>query len=113
MVASILRDIIKVFRHNTAQGDASTAQLLRDAGITVEPGLLGPTVKSVDQPPMMQSQAVAVQSALELLAYPETRDGNGVFGQWKLDSDKLPAYLYELENRRSRLAYFVNSQGLD
>ena len=112
MIASVLRGLIKVFRRSTARGDASTVQLLRDAGISIQPGLLGQTVTCIDNPPAVQSQTVSVQSAIDM-TYPETRDGHGIYGQWKLDSDKLPAYLYELENRRNRLAYFVNSQGLD
>lgn len=112
-MTSILQTLVKSLRRSTARSDASTAQLLRDAGISIEPGIFGQTVKSIETSPAVQSQTVSAQSALEMLAYPEPRDGHGVYGQWKLDPDKLPAYLYELNNRRDRLAYFANSQNLD
>src|SRR5262249_28303021 len=106
--------MLKWFRRDVPPPEPGAAQLLKDAGIEVTPGWFSPNVKCVETPVLpVRSQAVEAESAIDPTAFPEKRGGHGIYGQWKLDPNKLPAYNYELDQRNNRSAYFMNSQSLD
>lgn len=45
--------------------------------------------------------------------FEQTEEGSGAFGRWTLDEQNLPAYDYDMNQRRDTRAYYLNSEGLD
>ncbi|HVO43058.1 MAG TPA: hypothetical protein VMT34_10560, partial [Aggregatilineales bacterium] len=67
--------------------------------------------KPLQKPGVAVPQAAA--GAIDPQQFQPTEEGSGAFGRWTLDAGGLPAYIYDMNQRRDVRAYFINSEGRD
>ncbi|MBK8020623.1 MAG: hypothetical protein IPK19_04120 [Chloroflexi bacterium] len=104
-----------VFNRQRARREAlASAQLLADASLGIKSGVWGLRLRHDPNAPLLsQAHGSQGETPIDPTVFQQVADGHGAFGHWIVDANGLPAYVYELDNRRNRLAYYVNSQGLD